>query len=165
MQTSIRLPPQLAFEQIFFKSDGIGDNGETAAKQALVLLTADAPTDTAAMGDPTLLPGQMGLTNIDMIASSFDEGFAKQLLLAPSGQWFGPVRSQYGVHLVIIDKKVAGRTPSLADVKTAVQSDWESARRKEIADKRYAEMRKQYDVKIELPADMATSPVETSGVK
>jgi parvulin-like peptidyl-prolyl isomerase len=107
----------------------------------------------------------MALTDTDVIASVFDEGFAKHLLRAPTGQWFGPVRSQYGVHLVIVGEKTAGRAPSLADVRTPVQSDWESARRKEIADKRYAEMRQQYDVKIELPANMATSPVETSGVK
>lgn len=160
-----RLPPKLTFLQVFFKSDAPGDEGETAAKDALLILKANPAVKTSTLGNPTLLPESMELTNADMIASSFDEEFARELQSAPMTQWFGPIRSQYGVHLVLIENKVAARAPSLDDVKAAVQSDWEHVRRREIVDTQYAEMRKPYEVKVLWPADMLTPPIVTSGVK
>jgi hypothetical protein len=160
-----RLPPQLAFRQIFFKSDRAGDKGETAAQQALILLKADTAADASTMGDTTLLPTRMELTNAEVIAISFDEGFVKELSSAPTGQWFGPVRSQYGIHLVLVEESITADAPSLDVVKAAVQLDWESGRRREIADKRYTEMKRQYEVKVLLPTDMMASPIEMSGVR
>jgi parvulin-like peptidyl-prolyl isomerase len=160
-----RLPTKLAFRQIFFKSDRPSDTGETAAQQALILLKADTAADTSTMGDTTLLPARMGLTDADVIATSFDEGFVEDLSSAPRGQWFGPVRSQYGVHLVLVEESSTADAPSLDVVKAAVQLDWESERRREIADRRYREMKRKYEVKVLLPTDMTASPVETSGVQ
>jgi hypothetical protein len=160
-----RLPPQLAFRQIFFNSHRPGDTGQTAAQQALAILKGETAANANSLGDPTLLPTRMDLTNADMIATSFDEGFVEELSSAPQGQWFGPVRSQYGIHLVLVEESIKAGAPSLDKVKGAVQLDWESARRKEIADSRYAEMKRQYEVKVLLPTDMTASPIQTSGVQ
>ncbi|CAN7515300.1 peptidylprolyl isomerase [Pararhizobium sp. LjRoot255] len=158
-----RIPAQLAFRQVLFKSDAPGDKGEMAATQALASLRTDPLADISAMGEPTLLPARVDLTSADMIAAIFDEEVAKELASAPIGQWFGPVRSAYGVHLMFVEDKVAPRAPSLDDVKAAVKSDWESARRGDIADRRYVEMKKRYEIKVVLPEDLP-APIETSGV-
>jgi hypothetical protein len=54
--------------------------------------------------------------------------------------------------------------PALSDAGTAVLADWESARRKDIADARYAAMKKQYDIEINWPRDIDTSPIKTSSL-
>lgn len=159
-----RFPAQLAFRQILFKSNAPGDEGEMAATRALAGLRSDPGTDTSVLGDPTLLPARMDLTSTDLIVTVFDQDVARQLVSAPIGQWFGPVRSAYGVHLLFVEEKVASRAPSLGEAKAEVLADWESVRRKEIADKRYAEMRKQYEIKIAWPLEMPASPIKTSGV-
>ncbi|WP_240539673.1 peptidylprolyl isomerase [Rhizobium sp. CCGE 510] len=160
-----RLPPQLAFRQVFFRSDRPGDQGESVANHALILLKADPTSDVSTMGEPTLLPERTDLAAPETIATIFDGRFAKELQSVPIGQWFGPIRSQYGVHLVFVEKAVPSHAPLLEDVRSAVQLDWETARRREIADGRYSEMKKQYDVKIAWPAGLGAPPIETSGVK
>jgi parvulin-like peptidyl-prolyl isomerase len=107
----------------------------------------------------------MDLTSAAAIARNFDAGFTNVLLSVPTDQWFGPVRSQYGVHLVFVDEKAEGRSPIIEDVEVAVRSDWESTRRRELAESRYSDMREQYDVRIDWPTGMAASPIETSGVE
>lgn len=160
-----RLPPQLAFRQVFFRSDRPEDQGELAATDALILLKADPASNISTMGDSTLLPERTDLTTPETIATIFDERFAKELQSVPIRQWSGPIRSQYGIHLVFVENAVTSRAPLLKDVKSAVQLDWESARRREISDSRYTEMKKQYDVKIAWPTDLGAPPIETSGVK
>ncbi|URK87780.1 hypothetical protein LP421_08220 [Rhizobium sp. RCAM05350] len=65
---------------------------------------------------------------------------------------------------MFVEDKVAPRAPSLDDVKAAVRSDWESARRRDIADRRYVEMKKRYEIKVVWPEDRP-APKETSGVQ
>ncbi|MGF6177319.1 peptidyl-prolyl cis-trans isomerase [Ensifer sp. 4252] len=152
--------PQLAFRQVFFKSDRPGDGGETSATTALKVLRRAPETGGTSLGDTTLLPGRVDLTDADMIATTFDEQFVKVLSSAPTGQWFGPVRSQYGVHLVLIEQRIEASAPSLEGVKVAVQLDWESERRREIAARRYDEMKRRYEVRVLRPTDMQRPPVE-----
>ncbi|MCV9966880.1 peptidylprolyl isomerase [Pararhizobium sp. BT-229] len=157
-----RRPPQLAFRQVFFKSDRPGDGGETAATAALKVLRGAPEADVTSLGDTTLLPIRVDLTDADVIATSFDEGFVKELSSAPAGQWFGPVRSQYGVHLVLVEESVKAGAPSLDGVKAAVRLDWESERRREIAERRYDEMKRQYEVRVLRPTDTVAPAVEIS---
>ena len=39
--------------------------------------------------------------------------------------WQGPLESPYGFHLVLLPRKVAGRYPELAEVRTSVRYDAE----------------------------------------
>jgi hypothetical protein len=158
-----RLPAQVAFRQIFFNGDN--DGTEAAARIALSALAASPAADASGTGDPTLLPARMELTEVNIIAGNFDEPFANQLVSAPTGRWSGPVRSQYGIHLVFVEQRTDARPPSFDDISASVLLDWESARRKEIADRRFSEMKAQYEVRILWPKDMASSPIEISGVQ
>jgi parvulin-like peptidyl-prolyl isomerase len=161
-----RAPEKLMFRQIFFDSSGSTDGAVGRAKEARAMLVAESSaSEEAFAGDPTLLPGSMDLTDADIVATTFGKEFVEGLQSAPHGQWVGPVNSPFGIHLVFVERKVAGHTPLLEDVKAEVRLDWESARRKEIANKRYADMRKQYDVRVVGPSDTATAPIKTSGVR
>ncbi|URK87781.1 hypothetical protein LP421_08225 [Rhizobium sp. RCAM05350] len=69
-----RIPAQLAFRQVLFKSDVPGDKGEMAATQALASLRTDPAADISAMGRADPPCRRADLTNADMIAAIFDRG-------------------------------------------------------------------------------------------
>ncbi|MDB5554021.1 MAG: hypothetical protein JWL86_4005 [Rhizobium sp.] len=161
-----KAPAMVEFEQLFFRSDAPGDAGELAAAMALEKLKADPKVaEITSIGDPTILPPTMALSGTDMIASNFGEAFAKAITQAPVDQWSGPLRSTFGVHLVRPTRKIAASAPSFDVVRGAVQGDWEASRRREIADRRYEDMRKHYEVRMNLPSDMPALPIKTAGVK
>ncbi|MBV1931982.1 MAG: peptidyl-prolyl cis-trans isomerase, partial [Porticoccaceae bacterium] len=61
----------------------------------------------------------------DFITSHFGKGFASDIFDAGvgSGQWYGPVKSSHGYHLVLIREKTKGHYPSLDDIYDKVRED------------------------------------------
>lgn len=158
-------PVKMSFRQLFFASKQAGDVGETAAKAALLTLNTPSLDHADTNGDATMLPSGMEVTDVDAVASVFGEAFVAETVSGPVGQWFGPVRSSYGVHLVYVESKEHPVTPSLAEVEGRVRLDWENDRRREIADKRYAEMKSRYDITVSWHATDRANVVNTSGVR
>ncbi|WP_426129496.1 peptidyl-prolyl cis-trans isomerase [Pararhizobium sp. PWRC1-1] len=159
-------PTKLAFQQIFFKSSRPGDEGELAAKEVLSRLSAGSiDIDAETLGDASTLPSGMDLTDGKEVEAVFGREFVVGAASGTVGQWSGPLRSSYGTHLVFLDQSVAQAGITLTDVRDKVRLDWESDRRKEITDKRYAEMKARYDVKVLWPAEQASSLVSASGVE
>jgi parvulin-like peptidyl-prolyl isomerase len=66
-----------------------------------------------------------------------------------SGKWEGPVRSGFGLHLVLVTKRVGGRLPDLKEVREMVKRDWTFDRQKEVKDAAYAKLRERYVVTVE----------------
>ena len=83
------------------------------------------------------------------IAKQFGDKFAAKLADVPIGQWFGPVESGYGMHLVFVEERTEGRLPELAEVRDAVRRDWTNARRLESNEKFFQNLLKQYEVVVE----------------
>ncbi len=159
-------PMKLAFQQLFFSSTSPGDHGEMAARAALSNLRSGLHDDKQPTpGDATTLPLEMPLTDTKEIAAVFGHDFVVGAATGAVGQWSEPVRSSYGVHLVFLDQKTATEIPALVDVQDEVQLDWENDRRKEITDRRYAEMKSRYEITITWPASEAAALISTSGVE
>jgi hypothetical protein len=143
-EQTFRREPRLAFEQIF-----LGENpAPERIEAALAALRADPATDAAPWGERSLLPVQFALYGPDAINGVFGKGFFDQLAQIPPGAWAGPVESAYGVHLARISDSVAGRLPSLEEVRDAVLRDWKTARSLELREAYYARLRQRYVVKI-----------------
>ncbi|RWX26545.1 peptidyl-prolyl cis-trans isomerase [Rhizobium leguminosarum] len=160
-----RLPEKLAFRQIFFRSERTGDKGDLSATAVLSKLKSDAASiDMTSLGDSSLLPERTALSDAELIATSFGQDFVSELASAPENRWYGPIRSAYGAHLVFVSERLMSHPLALSDAGTAVLADWESARRKDIADARYAAMKKRYDIEINWPRDIDTSPIKTSSL-
>lgn len=148
---AFRIPPHFAFEQAYFSPERRGATAAQDAAAALERLRAGATDDPAEAGDPTMLPQRMALTPADRIELNFGGDFAAGLADAPVGEWFGPVRSGFGLHLVKVDERTEARDPPLSEVIGFVTRAWEDTRRREIADRRYAEMAEKYTVVVEMP--------------
>jgi len=148
-----RIPARVAFRQIFFDPQRRGEGVSADANAALDRLRGGlSEAETAELGDATLLPAGMPLVSVDQVAISFGSEFADALADAPAGDWAGPIASTFGVHLVRVDDRSEAREPELAEVAGAVARDWEARRRREISDKRYADLRAQYEVVVEMPS-------------
>ncbi len=156
-QEKFRIPDSYKIQQLFFdpskRSDPISD--ATGVRDRL---TSDAEfADVDQLGDPTLLPASLELSRIDRIAANFGNEFADALAYAEVGTWAGPIKSTYGVHLVLVDEHVEARDPSLEEVRRAVVRDWQTRKRREIADSRYQQLLDGYDVEIVWPESEGSS--------
>ncbi len=98
---------------------------------------------------PFLLERRFEAAPTSEIAKQFGEKFAAKLADVPVGQWYGPVESGYGMHLVFVEERSEGRLPELAEVRDAVRRDWTNARRLESNEKFFQNLLKQYEVMVE----------------
>jgi parvulin-like peptidyl-prolyl isomerase len=141
--------PEVTFEQIYLSPQTLGrDPG--AAERLLAMLRSDAAgIDAGSLGDMTQLPSRMDNASPSQIERSFGPEFAGQIAeLSPAG-WVGPVTSGYGSHLVRVIELVPSGFPDLASVRTDVEAAWRAARRKELDDRYYAQLRSRYTVELD----------------
>jgi PPIC-type PPIASE domain len=158
---AFRVEPRLAFQHVYLSRDHRGDATDAAAQQLLSqLTTGDTAADTAALGDPFLLPHEFALSSRSEIARLFGDAFATRLQDIEPGHWAGPIESGYGLHLVFVRERVDGRLPVLAEVREAVQREWLTARRKAMNEQFYQRLRAQYIVVVEQPK-AAGDPIST----
>ncbi len=133
---------QLSFTQIW-----VGEEDEAAA----TLKRIRGGANPMSFGKPISLPGTMTAASSAQIDRAFGEGFAGRLAKAKLGEWSGPVTSGFGAHLVRVEKRVAGKTPALADIRQQVENDWRAdntSSRKEAA---YQALLDGYEIEIEKP--------------
>lgn len=142
--------PQYTLRQVYFSLDRRGDDAYRDAEQALVMLGTDAGMiDPAQVGDPISLPQRIVGERASSVAATFGREFADALASVQPGVWSGPVRSGYGIHLVLIEDVIPGRVLTLEEAEQDVRRDWENARRIETIDRLYERLAEQYTITIE----------------
>jgi hypothetical protein len=147
---SFRVEPRLTFSQVYLNPAKHGGHLARDAARALAELKhAGAAADLAALGDPFLLEHTFQSVPTSEIAKQFGEKFAAELGGLTPGQWQGPVASGYGVHLVLVNERIEGRLPTLAEARDAVRREWANAQRLEASRRFYEEMLKRYTVTVE----------------
>ena len=151
-------PAVLDFEQVLFDPLRHGARLQSELTAALSRLRAGA--DPATLGDRSLLPVRSSASPADTVARDFGEEFAAALVALPVGEWQGPVASGYGEHLVRVSRRTPGRPATLAEVRSAVERDWESERRAQAKEDYYRKLRQDYHVVIEakLPSGAIPGP-------
>ena len=156
------IDPAIAFRQIYLNPERRGDKVDENAASILSALQSDPSLDPASLGDTTLLPFELGVTSKASISQTFGLAFAEEVTKAPPGNWLGPIRSTFGLHLVRVQEIRPGRIPTLAEVRGVVEREWANEKRKALADLRLAKLLKRYEITIESepksPAQAAASP-------
>lgn len=144
-----RLPERRALRQVLLSAD---KRGPAAAEQAASLLPVlRAGADPAGQGDASMLPAAMPLTTEEGVAALFGADFARSAFSYPGKDWFGPVASPFGQHLVMVISVEPGRAVALEDVAAKVRADMVEARRNDARDAFHARMRKRYAIEIDWP--------------
>jgi hypothetical protein len=121
------LPPLVSFRQVFVSAKR-GNAAEPDAKRILANLAADAP-GAANASDALLLGETFTRTPLDRVAALFGDGFVHDLAKATPGEWEGPLRSSYGLHLVLVTAVEPAAAPVFEQVRPAVEREWYAERR------------------------------------
>jgi hypothetical protein len=157
-QQSFAVLPAVSFEQVFLSTQRHGSDAGQKAAAILASLTTEPDADPSTMGDASLLPVEVPLTDLHAISHMFGEDFADTVGKAKPGVWTGPIASGFGLHVVRVTQSRPGRIPTLGEVRDAVTREWTNERRKNLEADRLGDLLKKYDVVIEYPP--ATSAIK-----
>lgn len=143
------IEPMFAFDQIFWSADRHGENVARDALAVLAALRTATSVDQGDLGDATMLPSRLDVTGKTSIGHLFGTEFAEALQKATPGQWSGPVKSEFGLHLVRINAHQPERVPELSEVRAAVEREWANDKQKALEDRRLAALLTRYRITIE----------------
>ena len=152
-----RRPAHYRFRQLYLSPERHGTELEADAERILAELGSLAPdADPLGLGDPTLLEHAFADASAEVVVASFGEAFAEGLEQLPIGEW-SPVWSTFGLHLVIIDTRIAGEPPRLDEVRSAVERDWAYEQREQASEGFEEGVLARYRVRVEWPAELDDS--------
>lgn len=157
-----RVPTKLSMAQVYFREEGASGEAEKRAAKTLARFRAGEPGggDVAASGDPIMLqPLYREITATDL-ERLFGSEFTAAAVSLPVGEWSGPVRSGYGLHLVKILERTPGRIPELEEVRGRVEDDLAYENRKAAEEQGYQEIAGKYRVVMTDEARLALGGVD-----
>ena len=144
------IPALVSFDQVFFSPGTRGDRLEADAAAGLAALrTGRAPTE---VGDRTPLRESYDDAPREQVAVLFGDELAAALFGAAPGEWEGPFRSDFGLHVVRPKSRSDARLPPFDEIAARVAEEYGAQRRRDANERAYRAMREQYDVIIEQPA-------------
>jgi hypothetical protein len=146
-------PVLYTFTQVFIDPDKRGDTtlDDAEAIKATLIAQGDAVDNAGVLGDDFMLQNYYPEKDPIEIQKLFGSGFAESLVELSPGQWYGPVLSGYGVHLVYVSSVSEPPPPVFAEVRERVVQDWTTDREEELNEQFYANLRDQYTIVIEKP--------------
>lgn len=136
------LPAKITFTHVFFSRGRRGSSLGASAAAALDLLKRDPEAQVD--GDPFFRGNAFEDATPMEIQGAFGPEFAESMAGVPPGQWIGPFKSSYGLHLVYVDHRVPGTTPGLDAVREKVERDWLQAERARRNEESIAKLRARY---------------------
>lgn len=100
-----------------------------------------------------LLPEDFDAAPSRVVNGTFGANFSQKLDALEVGQWVGPVESGLGAHLILLQDRVAGFVPELADIRPIVEREWSNDKRIETRRTINEKLVANYDVVIEWPTE------------
>jgi hypothetical protein len=151
-----RIEPEFSFSHVYLNADRRGAAVEEDAWRILGELRGSPLEETAAaLGDPFLLSYRYESLPLGDLEKLFGSEFAEDLASVNPGGWEGPLRSGYGLHLVLVRERTEERLPELAEVRDAVIRDYTARRREENSRRFYERLRERYTITVEPLAESA----------
>jgi parvulin-like peptidyl-prolyl isomerase len=142
-----RRETRFSFRQLYFNINERGASVDSDIEKYLEdLVSSDADVEISA--DQLMIPTRFSNAGEREIARSLGAQFLDELTSAPTGRWYGPVSSGFGLHLVYISNRTNGTVPRLSDVRTVVEREWAAVARKQSNEAFYTTLRQRYRVKV-----------------
>ena len=135
------------FEQVYINPDQPGVDLDAHLADQLFALRA-GNTTPASTG---LLPSHFDAVPARVVDSTFGTGFSENLDALIPGEWQGPVESGLGPHLVLLESRVEGTLPEMAEIRPVVEREWANEKRLETRRMINEQLLKDYEVEIEWP--------------
>lgn len=148
-------PAKLSFTHIYFNPGIRGSSAQAEAETVLRRLqVAKQPAQSVrSLGDRLMLAQDYVERGVPDVARDFGPTFAQRLIELEPGNWYGPIASGYGWHLVYIGERIESRLPVFATVKEKIKNDFLVDRRRELNDLAYQRLRERYQIVIAAPAE------------
>ena len=146
-------PARITFSHVYINTDKHGPDSVEAAGSVLAELRAGGDPD--ALGDRFMLQRDYLRKSAAEVARHFGSQFADAVFELAPGEWQGPIRSGYGLHLVRVEGFEAAYLPPLEGIRQAVRDEMLSFRRREVDELFYDKLRESYDIVIEGPQPAA----------
>ena len=145
-------PYTYSLYQITFSPDQREDNFKDA-EETLKKFPNASFDEMDGKGDA--LPFSYYFTDIsaDELGLQLGSKFPEALQKAATGKWVGPIPSGFGYHLVYITNKTKPQLPSFKSIKKAIIRDYEYDQQKEVDEAIYQELKKQYDIEIDIKSE------------
>jgi len=157
-----------SFMQVYFSSDRRGERTAADAAVALERLRARQSVEVAAtMGDVSLMPAELSDADPSAIEAQFGPQFAQAVSALPAGDWQGPIASDFGLHLVKVNRRETAAARPFAAVRAELADEWRREREATARSTYLAELLAQYEVqapdKLRPLVDSALARIRGSG--
>ena len=136
------IPVKVSFTHRFFSRGKRG--AELAADAGSALETLQDDSKAAVEGDPFFRGGTFEDITPAEITRAFGTDFGERIDHLPVGQWMGPVKSSYGLHLVYVRNRTSAEAPKLETVRVKVEQDWLQSERARHNEDALAKLRARY---------------------
>jgi hypothetical protein len=154
-------PSRLTFTHVYFNVDRRGEEARANAKTALAQMGGRdrAPE----VGDRFALSTDYAGKTDRELDQTFGPGFGDQLLQAPIGEWYGPVESAYGLHLVRVLERTEPRLPEFDELRDRLSTDYTFEMRQAANALALERLTKRYRIVFEDGGDTGAQPSPTHG--
>jgi hypothetical protein len=146
------VPSTYTFYQILFSSDKRKD----PKSDAILILKNHKNASFEEMknkGDKMPFPYLISNGNRNDIAYQFGSRLSDAFEEIPVNQWYGPVSSSFGEHLIYITTKAEKRVPDLNEVKKDVLLDYEYDEQQKTNEAILKELKKKYTIELDFDPD------------
>lgn len=140
-------PSRVTFTHVYINEDRHGEQSTTMAEEVLTQLRAGG--DPNSLGDRFMLQRDYLRKSPAEVSRHFGSQFAEEVFELTPGSWQGPVRSGYGLHLVLIDSIEKPFMPPLEEIRDEVRDEYLSFRRREVDGLFYNKLRESYEIVVE----------------
>jgi len=144
-------PGRISFRQIYFSPEQRKDTAADATA-ALAALKADGE-GSIAEGDRLLLGDDFRDNAEAELSGLFGADFARQVFAIEPGAWSGPVKSGYGLHLVLVTQRTPTRPQPFEAVRDTVLTEWRRDRQNTLGRDYLARLREKYGVEFDESAN------------
>ena len=144
-------PGYRSFIHVFVSEAKRGERAEADANALLERLKSDQALDPLTLGNRTMLEAEQVRVSHRDVTAIFGGAFADGVFEQPVGVWSGPLRSGYGLHLVLVREDVRGSLPTFPEARARLERDLIDRRGDEALAAYVQALREKYDVSI-LPA-------------
>jgi len=137
--------------QVFFDPGNRDDRTLDDARVALEKLSAlnGVPEDLTGYGDRLMLQTYYSEYSDFELGRLFGQDFVDQIAGLQPGQWHGPLRSGYGIHLIWVEDIQLSPPPPLEEVTEQIAERWMAEQIDEISDRFVDELVSRYEVVVE----------------
>jgi len=145
-------PYSYSLFQITFSPDNRKDHFKDA-KEVLKKFSNASFEEMSKKGDRLPFSYFFDDINVDELGLQLGSIFTEVLKDQELNKWVGPIPSGFGYHLVYILDKTEAQLPSFESVKKAVLRDFEYDNQKEIDEAIYQELKKKYEIEIDINSE------------